>query len=42
MAHGYWANKMATGTSDEAVEARFEPAFWGTLLLKGDSPADLE
>ncbi|MCY3024416.1 MAG: hypothetical protein NTW87_36035, partial [Planctomycetota bacterium] len=25
----YWANQLATGTSDEAVEARLEPHLWG-------------
>ncbi len=29
----YWANKTATGTSDEAVEARLEPAMWGTIIF---------
>lgn len=27
----YWSNRMATGTSDEAIEARLEPALWGYL-----------
>ena len=25
----YWANDQATGTSDEATEARLEPHLWG-------------
>ena len=25
----YWSNRQATGTSDEAIEARLEPQFWG-------------
>ena len=25
----YWANQLATGTSDEAIEARLEPHLWG-------------
>lgn len=33
----YWANKMATGTSDEAVEARLEPALWGTVAFDGEA-----
>lgn len=31
----YWSNKTATGTSDEAVEARLEPANWGHLQVEG-------
>lgn len=27
----YWSNKTATGTSDESVESRLEPALWGWL-----------
>ena len=27
----YWANKAATGTADEAVEARLEPHLWGFI-----------
>ena len=27
----YWANSFATGTADEAVEARLEPHLWGHL-----------
>lgn len=30
----YWANKAATGTSDEAVEARLEPAHWGHMRIE--------
>jgi hypothetical protein len=26
-----WANSLATGTADEATEARLEPALWGRL-----------
>ncbi|MHC4503303.1 MAG: NHL repeat-containing protein [Planctomycetota bacterium] len=29
----YWANETATGTSDEAVEARLEPHLWGHLRI---------
>jgi hypothetical protein len=25
----YWANQLATGTADEAIEARLEPHLWG-------------
>jgi hypothetical protein len=28
-ARAYWANSLATGTADEAVEARLEPGLWG-------------
>ncbi len=27
----YWSNSLATGTADEAVEARLEPHLWGTV-----------
>ena len=27
----YWSNKLATGTSDESVEARLEPGMWGYI-----------
>ena len=30
----YWSNKTATGTSDEAVEARLEPNMWGNLRFQ--------
>jgi hypothetical protein len=30
----YWANRLATGTSDEAVEARLEPRLWGYLAFE--------
>ncbi len=30
----YWADKTATGTSDEAVEARLNPALWGNLRFE--------
>jgi hypothetical protein len=36
----YWANQTATGTSDEAIEARLEPGLWG--YLRFGSPDDLE
>jgi hypothetical protein len=36
----YWANKTATGTSDEAIEARLEPGLWGTLIWGGGSIED--
>lgn len=29
----YWSNVYATGTSDESVEARLEPQFWGRLTV---------
>jgi polysaccharide transporter, PST family len=31
-----WASETATGVSDEAVEARPEPALWGTLRFEGN------
>jgi hypothetical protein len=30
----YWANSTATGTSDEAVEARLEPYLWGHIRFE--------
>jgi len=30
----YWANEAATGTSDEAIEARLEPASWGAVVFE--------
>ena len=36
----YWANKAATGTSDEAIEARLEPSLWGTLIWGAGSVED--
>jgi hypothetical protein len=30
----YWSNAGATGTSDEAVEARLEPQHWGVLAFE--------
>jgi hypothetical protein len=35
----YWANKTATGTSDEATEARLEPSLWGTLRFVDEDAA---
>jgi hypothetical protein len=32
----YWANKTATGTGDEAVEARLEPAQWAVVEFTED------
>ncbi len=37
----YWANQMATGTADEAVEARLEPHLWGRLRLPATTIEDL-
>ncbi len=33
-ARHYWANTAATGTADEAVEARLEPAKWGIIAFE--------
>lgn len=35
----YWANRNATGTSDEAIEARLEPRFWGNVTFAAPSEA---
>ena len=32
----YWSNLAATGTADEAMEARFEPNHWGNIWFEGD------
>ncbi|MDB5387141.1 MAG: hypothetical protein JWM11_2787, partial [Planctomycetaceae bacterium] len=29
----YWSNTLATGTTDEACEARLDPHLWGTLAV---------
>ncbi len=36
----YWSNTLATGTTDEAWEARLEPHLWGTLAVTTSSRAD--
>ena len=36
----YWANTLATGTSDEAVEARLEPHLWGRLRFTGETAVE--
>ncbi|MBI1373591.1 MAG: hypothetical protein GC159_12755 [Phycisphaera sp.] len=36
----YWSNMLATGTSDEALEARLEPQLWGTLVVAESSKAE--
>lgn len=33
----YWSNRLANGTTDEAVEARLEPHLWGTLTFAAQS-----
>ncbi len=33
-ARAYWSNSAATGTADEAVEARLEPQRWGIVEFK--------
>jgi hypothetical protein len=33
-ARAYWSNAGATGTADEAVEARLEPQFWGVVEFR--------
>ena len=38
----YWANVLATGTADEAVEARLEPHLWGWLAFPRPTNAELE
>jgi len=30
----YWSNSGATGTADEAVEARIEPHYWGAVEFR--------
>ena len=35
----YWSNVLATGTTDEAWEARLDPRLWGTLLVTETSRA---
>jgi len=34
----YWSNIGATGTADEAVEARLEPAYWGIIEFEAPVP----
>jgi len=41
-ARSYWANKKATGTSDEAVEARLEPGLWGYLRFEEGGAEELD
>lgn len=41
-ARSYWANKKATGTSDEAVEARLEPGLWGYLRFEEECAEELD
>jgi hypothetical protein len=36
----YWSNSLATGTTDEAWEARLEPHLWGTLAVLTTSRSD--
>lgn len=36
----YWSNPLATGTTDEAWEARLDPHLWGTLAVLSASRAD--
>jgi len=36
----YWANKTATGTSDESMESRLEPNLWGTVEFPGTTIED--
>ena len=36
----YWSNTLATGTTDEAWEARLEPHLWGTLAVLTTSRSD--
>ncbi|WP_145090559.1 NHL repeat-containing protein [Anatilimnocola aggregata] len=36
----YWSNTLATGTSDEAWEARLDPHLWGTLAVATKSRSD--
>ena len=36
----YWSNSLATGTTDEAWEARLDPHLWGTLAVLSTSRAD--
>ena len=36
----YWSNTLATGTTDEAWEARLDPHLWGTLAVLSTSRAD--
>lgn len=36
----YWSNSLATGTTDEAWEARLEPHLWGTLAVITSSRAE--
>jgi hypothetical protein len=33
----YWSNTLATGTTDEAWEARLDPHLWGTLAVSTSS-----
>lgn len=36
----YWSNSLATGTTDEAWEARLDPHLWGTLAVVTKSRAE--
>ncbi|QDU97588.1 hypothetical protein Pla8534_54380 [Lignipirellula cremea] len=36
----YWANRLANGVTDEAVEARLEPHLWGTAYFASQSQAE--
>ncbi|MCE9530184.1 MAG: hypothetical protein K8T89_03465 [Planctomycetes bacterium] len=36
----YWSNRLANGTTDEAIESRLEPHLWGTLVIATKSSAD--
>lgn len=36
----YWSNSFATGTTDEAWEARLDPHLWGTLVVATKSRSD--
>jgi hypothetical protein len=31
----YWANRLANGTSDVALEARLKPHLWGHMIFAG-------
>jgi hypothetical protein len=33
----YWSNELATGTTDEAWEARLDPHLWGNLVVATNS-----
>lgn len=36
----YWSNQLATGTTDEAWEARLDPHLWGTMAVLKQSRSD--